>query len=98
MIVGAILAGSNLMVVGWIIFIIGLALNAMALVVLANREYLRQAQRVGVVPKASTSHPHGEITDATEEQPVVAEEQVKPTRKSRKGVITDSNSIFPRSK
>ena len=40
------------MVIGWIIFIIGLALNALALVVLANREQLYKAQRVGVIPKA----------------------------------------------
>lgn len=52
LIVGAILSGTALMVIGWIIFIIGLALNALALVVLANREQLHKAQRVGVIPKA----------------------------------------------
>lgn len=51
LIVGAILSGTALMVIGWIIFIIGLALNALALVVLANREQLYKAQRVGVIPK-----------------------------------------------
>ncbi|WP_237188345.1 hypothetical protein [Rothia nasimurium] len=53
LIVGAILSGTSLMVIGWIVFIIGLALNAMALVVLANREQLYKAQRVGIVPKAA---------------------------------------------
>lgn len=43
LIVGAGLAGTRFMMAGWIIFIIGLALNVMALVVLANREYLRTA-------------------------------------------------------
>lgn len=43
------------MVIGWIIFIIGLALNALALVVLANREQLYKAQRVGVIPKGQKS-------------------------------------------
>ena len=52
LIVGAILSGTALMVIGWIIFIIGLALNALALVVLANREQLYKAQRVGVIPEA----------------------------------------------
>ena len=52
LIVGAILSGTALMVIGWIIFIIGLALNALALVVLANREQLYKAQRVGVIPTA----------------------------------------------
>lgn len=52
LVVGAILSGTSLMIVGWIIFIVGLALNAMALVVLANREQLYKAQRVGTVPKA----------------------------------------------
>lgn len=51
LVVGAILSGTSLMIVGWIIFIVGLALNAMALVVLANREQLYKAQRVGTVPK-----------------------------------------------
>lgn len=52
LIVGAILSGTALMIVGWIIFIVGLALNSMALVVLANREQLYKAQRVGTIPKA----------------------------------------------
>lgn len=51
LVVGAILSGTSLMIVGWIIFIVGLALNAMALVVLANREQLYKAQRVGAAPK-----------------------------------------------
>ncbi|WP_237237174.1 hypothetical protein [Rothia nasimurium] len=55
LIVGAILSGTALMVIGWIIFIIGLALNALALVVLANREQLYKAQRVGVIPKGQKS-------------------------------------------
>lgn len=55
LIVGAILTNTVFMVVGWIIFIIGLALNAMALVVLANREQLRRAQRIESIPtKART--------------------------------------------
>lgn len=41
LIVGAILAGTHLMIVGWILFIVGLALNAMSLVILANRDVLR---------------------------------------------------------
>lgn len=55
LVVGAILSGTSLMIVGWIIFIVGLALNAMALVVLANREQLYKAQRVGTVPKGKAS-------------------------------------------
>lgn len=55
LIVGAILSGTALMVIGWIIFIIGLALNALALVVLANREQLYKVQRVGVIPKGQKS-------------------------------------------
>lgn len=55
LIVGAILSGTSLMIVGWIIFIVGLALNSMALVVLANREQLYKAQRVGTIPKAKDS-------------------------------------------
>lgn len=41
LIVGAILAGTHMMIVGWILFIVGLALNAMSLVILANRDVLR---------------------------------------------------------
>lgn len=57
LIVGAILSGTALMIVGWIIFIVGLALNSMALVVLANREQLYKAQRVGAIPKAGQKRP-----------------------------------------
>ncbi|ORC22612.1 MULTISPECIES: hypothetical protein [Rothia] len=53
LIVGAILSGTSLMVVGWIIFIVGLALNSLALVILANREQLYKAQRTGTIPKAN---------------------------------------------
>ncbi|WP_237187054.1 hypothetical protein [Rothia nasimurium] len=60
LIVGAILSGTTLMVIGWIIFIIGLALNALALVVLANREQLYKAQRVGVIPKAKKQDSAGQ--------------------------------------
>lgn len=52
------------MVLGWIIFIIGLALNTMALVVLANREHLHRAQMVGSVPKASAKPHSGEVHEA----------------------------------
>lgn len=62
LIVGAVLVSTRFMVVGWIIFIVGLGLNAMALVVLANREYLSNAQRVGTVPKESAQAHHGKIT------------------------------------
>lgn len=51
MLVGALLAGTDYMMIGWISFIIGLALNAMALVVLANREVLHRASTVGVLPR-----------------------------------------------
>ncbi|MDY3048307.1 MAG: hypothetical protein SOR40_00810 [Rothia sp. (in: high G+C Gram-positive bacteria)] len=51
LIVGAILTSTALMVIGWILFILGLALNAMALVVLANREQLHKAQRIGTLPR-----------------------------------------------
>lgn len=52
LITGAIMSGTALMVIGWIIFVVGLGINVMALVVLANREALHKAQRVGTVPKA----------------------------------------------
>lgn len=42
LIVGAVLAGTSFMLIGWILFIIGLALNAMSLVILANRDVLRR--------------------------------------------------------
>lgn len=53
LLVGAILTNTALTVLGWMVFIVGLGLNAMALVVLANRDQIRKAQRVGTVPKAS---------------------------------------------
>lgn len=53
LLVGAILTNTALTVLGWMVFIVGLGLNAMALVVLANRDQIRKAQRVGTVPKGS---------------------------------------------
>ncbi|MBM7051771.1 hypothetical protein [Rothia sp. ZJ1223] len=55
MLVGALLAGTAYMTVGWILFITGLALNAMALVVLANREQLRRASDSQTPSRAKTS-------------------------------------------
>ncbi|QRZ61609.1 ATPase [Rothia sp. ZJ932] len=55
MLVGALLAGTAYMTVGWILFITGLALNAMALVVLANREQLRRASDSQTPGRAKTS-------------------------------------------
>ncbi len=102
LIVGAILASTRWMVLGWMIFIIGLALNAMALVVLANREYLRRAQRVGTVPKASAHAPTGVIEDkddAAAAAPAGTEEPApQAAPKKRSGKITDSHSIFPHKK
>ncbi|MDO5749620.1 MAG: hypothetical protein Q4P78_00255 [Rothia sp. (in: high G+C Gram-positive bacteria)] len=40
LLMGAIFSGTRYMLIGWILFIVGLALNAMALVVLANRDRL----------------------------------------------------------
>lgn len=97
LIVGGILAGSRLMVIGWMVFIIGLALNALALVVLANREYLHQAQRVGTVPKASAQEHHGNVV----EHDVVEESSAEPAinnSATSSGKITDSYRVFPQKK
>lgn len=53
LLVGTILTNTALTVLGWMVFIVGLGLNAMALVVLANRDQIRQAQRAGSVPQES---------------------------------------------
>lgn len=44
LIAGAIMAGTALVAIGWIVFVLGLGINVMALVVLANRDELHQAQ------------------------------------------------------
>ncbi len=41
LILATILVGTDLLLLGWITFIAGLGLNAMALLVIANRDYLR---------------------------------------------------------
>lgn len=41
LLVGTILAGTQFMMAGWILVFIGLSLNAIALVILANRDILQ---------------------------------------------------------
>lgn len=41
LLVGTILAGTQFMMAGWILVFIGLSLNAIALVILANRDVLQ---------------------------------------------------------
>lgn len=53
LLVGTILTNTALTVLGWMVFIVGLSLNAMALVVLANRDQIRKAQRASSVPPES---------------------------------------------
>lgn len=97
LIVGGILAGSRFMVVGWMIFIVGLALNALALVVLANREYLHQAQRVGAVPKVSAQEHHGNVIEHdTAEGPSAG--QTINNSATPSGKVTDSYRVFPQKK
>ncbi|MFW0155882.1 hypothetical protein ACN08X_07575 [Rothia sp. P6271] len=55
LIVGAVLASTDMMIIGWIVFAVGLALNAMALVVLANRDYLHHVQRLEASRSARAS-------------------------------------------
>lgn len=40
MLAGAVLSGGRFMLIGWILCIVGVCLNAMTLVVLTNREQL----------------------------------------------------------
>ncbi len=88
MLVGALLSGTHYMVLGWIIFVVGLALNAMSLVVLANREKLHRAQGVGSVP---VQHRVEKSGDAASTQ---ASSMVAPA--THRGTITEDSRIFPR--
>ena len=87
MLVGALLSGTHYMVIGWIVFVVGLGLNAMSLVVLANREKLHRAQGVGSVPVQHCV----ENSDAT----ASSETSAADTPVARRGTITEDSRIFP---
>lgn len=85
LIVGAILAGTTLMVVGWIIFIVGLALNALALVILVNRDFLKTTPAVAPTATSSAASTGEKSKTATPRNPR------KPSaQKNSQGKITDS--------
>ena len=84
MLSGAVLSGGRFMLIGWILCIVGVCLNAMTLVVLTNREQLytldakaaRGARRgfdnrPAVVQRLAT----GDADEETAEEPVEAPEQ-----------------------
>lgn len=93
LIIGAIMAGTSLMIIGWIIFIVGLGINVMALVVLANREALYKAQRIGTIPKAQTP-------PASQTQPTSIQQPASPTQteKLANSEPSEDVSIFPHKK
>ena len=45
LVAGAVLSGSRYMLIGWMLFLVGVFLNAMILVILTNREQLRQIRQ-----------------------------------------------------
>lgn len=92
MLVGALLAGTDYMMIGWILFIIGLALNAMSLVVLANREQLRRVSAVGALPRV---HKPQAPAEATSGENGAVRRPVTPGNRLKAGKITDSHQIFP---
>lgn len=87
MLVGALLSGTHYMVIGWIVFVVGLALNAMSLVVLANREKLHRAQGVGSVPVQRRAEKVEAVTPA--------DSSATEAPASRRGTITEDSRIFP---
>ena len=56
---GAVLSGGRFMLVGWILCILGVGLNAMTLVVLTNREqlYAMDARPAAAAVSRSVRHP-----------------------------------------
>lgn len=94
LITGAIMSGTALMVIGWIIFVVGLGINVMALVVLANREALHKAQRIGTVPKARPT-----ADQATPARPASSENTAgseRPTQLQDPTAKGNSSPIFPK--
>ena len=45
LVAGAVLSGSRYMLIGWMLFLVGVFLNAMTLVILTNREQLLQIRQ-----------------------------------------------------
>lgn len=94
LITGAIMAGTALMVIGWIVFVVGLGINVMALVVLANREALYKAQLVGTVPKARSTT--DQATPARTATPETTADAARPAQPQTAAAEEDSAPIFPK--
>ena len=58
LVAGAVLSGSRYMLIGWMLFLVGVFLNAMTLVILTNREQLRQIRQAHQHQKEQAEREH----------------------------------------
>ena len=67
LVAGAVLSGSRYMLIGWMLFLVGVFLNAMTLVILTNREQLRQIRQAHQHQRELDVDPESQKEDAAEQ-------------------------------
>ena len=85
LVAGAVLSGSRYMLIGWMLFLVGVFLNAMTLVILTNREQLRQIRQAHQHQKEQAER---EQTGESPREPSAKELDVEPyDEHTGKGVL-----------
>lgn len=84
MLSGAVLSGGRFMLIGWILCIVGVCLNAMTLVVLTNREqlYTMEAKAARGTRRGFDDRPA--VVQRLDEAPAADEADVEPTEEATK--------------
>ena len=82
MLAGAVLSGGRFMLIGWILCIVGVCLNAMTLVVLTNREqlYTMDAKAVRASRRGFDDRPS--VVQRLDEASATDEAEVEPTEEA----------------
>ncbi|MDO4884902.1 MAG: hypothetical protein Q3991_08150 [Rothia sp. (in: high G+C Gram-positive bacteria)] len=100
LVAGAVLSGSRYMLIGWMLFLVGVFLNAMTLVILTNREQLRQIrqahqQRLEQADRGQAGESTHESSNALDSEPESQKdtaEQDTPQRRSEPELETASEN------
>lgn len=90
MLSGAVLSGGRFMLIGWILCIVGVCLNAMTLVVLTNREqlYTMEAKAARGTRRGFDDRPA--VVQRLDEAPATDEADVEPTEEATEEATEES--------
>jgi len=90
MLSGAVLSGGRFMLIGWILCIVGVCLNAMTLVVLTNREqlYTMEAKAARGTRRGFDDRPA--VVQRVDDAPTADEADVEPTEEATEEATEES--------